>query len=170
MTTAIDIPVRTWAGPSKRPDLKMKKGDIALALADFKMVTGKDANFIILNPKNAQFAGEVPEGIEVRYCAGCLGWEVMLGGDNKAATSLPSPLKGTTSDAGDCNTGKGIENVVQGDVTGNFKGQTAPELVKTLSSQGMSSRKIAEVLQAKGFQVSHMTISRWVKNYQLVML
>ncbi len=84
MVTAIDIPTRTWAGGLRHnKKIGLAAGDIRLALNDYRAITGKDAAVIILNSMNSQFAGEAPDGIEVRYCAGVLGWEVYLAGEEK---------------------------------------------------------------------------------------
>ena len=57
---------------------RLQPGFLAEALQYFKDNLTVRAEKVVLHPGNAKYADELPKGVSVIYCPGCLAWEVWL--------------------------------------------------------------------------------------------
>ncbi len=166
MTTAIDIPVRTWAGGLHHKKLGLVSGDINQALRDCGV-----ADVIILHPKNAFLAGEVPDGVEVRYCTGCLGWEVMLGQrcmGNKGVEVGKGIAEYPPTNLSPINEKKiTVDKIQPREIEQKAKSSRGSKVkdlpgdrIGELSRQGYGAKAIASRLREEGVAVSYKTVQR----------
>ena len=76
-----------WNTPLHRPKMYCQAGDVRLALDWYKVESGGLKPWIIrFNPKLSFLAGEVPDGLAIRYSGGTASWEIQIGDAKLFAT------------------------------------------------------------------------------------